>query len=367
MGIFKRDIEKVYAARAATELLTPRPAPQLAISSPWSPQDSLVTWAIDDALGGLLDRNVIPMTREIALRIPGVKRAHGIVCTQASEVPFFEMEGEARTSDQPRWLTNSASGVAPYHRMYGAASDWFFHGWACFGFTEDKDDCLHIPYGLWKMDPETGVVHVTSERVPVEYTAHLVAIPLGYGENGLLVDGADTIRQARNIEAAYQQRLDNPIPLTVLTISDERWDGWTDDEIVKFQTQWNEGRRRNSTAVKPASVSVDMPGQVQVDLYETGRNGVRIDIANHTGLPASAIEGVRQGGGGGGTEMRYTGVANGAARSELWDFGLAKRMVLAFEARMSLDDIVAPGRSIRGDLTSMLAIPTPPTNPTSED
>lgn len=362
MGIFGRDIKQVYAQRA----LTPPAKPPISISSPWSPQDTLVTWAVDDALGELLGRTELSLTREVALRIPGVKRAHGIVCTQVAEVPFFEMDHDVRTTDQPTWLTSSSSGVAPYHRMFGAASDWFFNGWACFGFTEAMDDCLHIPFGLWKMT-EGGVIEVTDERIPAEYLAHLVAVPLGYGENGLLVDGADTIRQARNIEAAYQQRLENPIPLTVLTLSDERWDSWGKEERVEFRDQWNEGRRKNSTALKPASVTVDMPGQVQVDLYETGRNGVRIDIANHTGLPASAIEGVRQGGGGGGTEMRYTGVANGAARSELWDFGLAKRMLLAFEARMSLDDVSPAGLSIRGDLTATQSIPAPNMNPASKD
>ena len=366
MGLFGRNIEQVYAARAATELLRPPAKPPVAISSPWSPQDSLVTWAIDDALGGLLDADAAPLNPDIAIRIPGVARAHGIVCTQLAGIPLFQMDGDARTKEQPRWLTTSDSGVSPYHRMYGAGSDWFWHGWACFGFTVDMSDCLHIPFGLWKVTDE-GYVVVEDERVPAEYTARLIAVPIGYHENGLLTNGADTIRQARNVEAAYQQRLENPIPLTVLTISDERWDGWTPEERARFRDQWNEGRRKNSTAMKPASVTVDMPGQVQVDLYETGRNGVRIDIANHTGLPASVLEGVRQGGGGGGTEMRYTGVANGAARSELWDFGLAKRMLLAFEARMSLDDVCEHGLSIRGDLSNMQAIPAAPTTPTSED
>ena len=83
--------------------------------------------------------------------------------------------------------------------------------------------------------------------------------------------------------------------------------------------------------------------------------------------PASILEGVRQGGSGGGSEIRYSGVQNGATRSELWDYGLARQMVLAFEARMSLDDVCGEGLSIRGDLTAELAAPNPVSNPTSED
>ena len=365
-SIFGRNIEQVYAKRAATEMLTPPAKPPVSIVSPWSPQDNIVTWAVDDALGGLLDRSVLPLTREIALRLPGVKRAHGIICRQLASIPFFQMDNDTRTTEQPEWLTSSQSGVAPYHRMYGAASDWFFNGWAAFGFTEDMTDCLHIPFGLWKIN-EHGIIEITDERVPAEYTDKIIAIPLGYGENGLLVDGADTIRQARNVEAVYQQRLENPIPLTTLEVDGAVYDQWDDPEIDEFLDQWIRNRTKHATAVHPSYVKVGMPGQVQVDLYETGRNAARLDIANHTALPASILEAVRQGGGGGGTEMRYQGVANGGARSDLWDFGLARGMMLAFEARMSLDDVCGDGLSIRGDLTAQNAIPAPNTNPTSED
>ena len=366
MGIFGRNIEKVYAERAATELLQRPAAPPLSITSPWSPQDTLVTWAVDDALGALLDRKQTALTREIALRLPGVKRAHGIICAQFAAIPFRQMAGDTPTAEQPSWLVTSQSGVAPYHRMFGAASDWFFHGWAAFGFTADRSDVMHIPFGLWKIN-DHGYIEATDERVPAEYTDMIIAVPLGYGENGLLVDGADTIRQARNVEAVYQQRLENPIPLTTLEVEGEVYDGWSDEELDDFLDQWITNRTKHATAVHPSYIKIGMPGQVQVDLYETGRNAARLDIANHTALPASIIEAVRQGGGGGGTEMRYQGVQNGGSRSDLWEFGMAKRMTLAFEARMSLDDVCDPGRSIRGDLTGMHAFPEPDTNPTSED
>lgn len=364
MGIWSKRIKERYTTPTATNR---------GIVSPWSPQTSLDVFTAD-ALSGLTGVGADQtLTREIALRIPGVKRAHGIVCAQFAGIPFFRMDGANRDTDQPRWLTTSDSGVAPYHRNFGAASDWFFYGWACFGFTanpaEDSDaDCLHVPFGLWWMD-ENGTIHCESEDVPSKYKAYIVAVPLGYGENGLLVDGKDTLNQARKIEEAYLNRLDNPIPLTVLTLEDNLYFGYNKRERAAIRDEWNDGRRKNSTALKPASMKVDLPGAaVETNLYESGRNAVRLDIANHSSLPASLLEGVRQGGSGGGTEMRYQGVGeNGASRSELWDYGPARRMTLAFEARMSLDDIVPSGRSIRGDLTNMFATPDPATTPTSED
>lgn len=364
MGIWSKHIDRVYAARSE-QLMPPASNPPISISSPWTPQDSLVTFAVDEALGGLLTEYGV-MTREQALRIPGVKRAHGIHVTQFAQIPWFRMRAEVRTKEQPRWLVTSDSGVAPYHRMFGVGSDLFFYGWALLGFTEDMDDCLHVPYGLWKVD-DHGRLEV-DEQIPARYRARPIAIPLGYGENGLLTDGIDTLKEARKIEAAYMDRLENPVPLTILGIPKDDWAGMTPQERVQYRDQWVEGRRKSATALKVAEWPVDMPGQVAVDLYESGRNAVRLDIANHTGTPAGLLEGTKQGGSQ--TDIQYTGVRNsvgGATRSELWDFGLAKRMMLAFEARMSLDDVCTPGLSIRGDISNQVEVPTPTTNPTSED
>ena len=364
MGIFSRQIEAAYAP-------APVAAPPLAISSPWSPQDSLVTFAVD-ALGGLADNPLARLTREVCLRVPAVKRAHGIHCTEFAAIEFYEMDGDNRVNDQPKWLTNGSSGVSPYHRRFGVGSDLFFWGWACVGFTDDLSDALHIPFGLWRIEDD-GTVWIDPDKISgkwAKYRARPVIIPLGFGENGLMVDGIDTVQEARQIEAAYMDRLGNPVPLTILDVPWDVWQGWDKTEREDFRNQWINGRRsaNGSTAMKPDTFGVDMPGAVEVNLYESGRNAVRLDIANHTSTPASLLEGVRQGGSGGGTEMRYTGVQNGASANELWRFGLARRMTLAWEARMSLDDVcTTPGRSIRGDLSSVFAIPEPTTNPTSED
>lgn len=357
VGIFSKLIGSSYAS------------PTLGISSPWAPQDALVSLALDDMLGGLLSTTVV-ITRDVALRIPGVKRAHGEHVGMFAETPFFEMDNDVRSAQQPAWLTNSASGIAPYHRMYGLGSDMFFNGWGCLGFTADMSDCMHIPFGMWDID-DNGYTRVSDDRIPEKYRARPVSIPVGYGENGLLVDGVDTLREARQIEAAYVDRLNNPVPLTVLGIPLDTWQGWTPDERKQYRDQYVEGRKGNNGAValKVAEFPVEFPDAASngVDLYESGRNANRLDIANHTSSPAWLLEGVRQGGSGGGTEVRYSGVANGAGREELWDTGLAKKFTLAFEARMSLDDVVPPGRSIRGDRTSRVSIPTPPSNPASED
>ena len=365
MGIFTRS-----KIGAAYDTYTRGAIAPLAVASPWAPTDDLTQFAVDQLYKDAAAAGDIPMTRDVALRVPGVKRAHGIHVRQFAANPFRLMDDKTPAAEQPKWLSSSRSGFSPYHRMHGLGSDFFFQGWGCLSFDRDPHDpdadCMHVPYGAWGIDPATGEVWADDSIVPAAYTRFPVAIPVGYGDNGLLVDGIDTLREARKIEAAYMDRLDNPIPLTVLSIPLDVWQGWTPKERREYRDQWAEGRKAGGVATKPDTWGVDMPGQVQTDLYETGRNAVRLDIANHTGTPASLLEGVSQGGSGG-SNIKYTGVGNGVTRNELWDLGNAKAFTLAFEARMSLDDICDPGLSIRADLTNMFALPEPNTNPTSED
>ncbi|QDZ14767.1 hypothetical protein [Humibacter ginsenosidimutans] len=364
MGIFTRSkIGKAY------ELSRSRATMPLAVASPWAPTDALTQFAVEQLFRDAVEGSDAPMVRDVALRIGGVKRAHGIHVRQFASIPFKLMDDATPAAAQPRWLTTSDSGVSPYHRMHGLGSDLFFNGWGCLSFNTDphdpEADCLHVPFGAWGIDPSTGEVWVDEDIVPADYTQFPVAIPVGYGENGLLIDAVDTLREARQIEATYKDRLENPVPLTTLGIPKDDWHQWTPEERRAYQTQWIEGRKKGGVAVKVAEYPVDYH-DTQVDLFESGRNAVRLDIANHTQTPASLLEGVSQGGSGT-SNVKYTGVANGASRNELWDFGLAKAFTLAFEARMSLDDICDPGLSIRGDLSNMFALPEPNTDPTSED
>lgn len=359
MGIFGRRIAAAYA---------PKPSVPIAVASPWQPTDLLTQITVDNLIASeMRETGIISVTRDIALRVPAVKRAHGIHCTLFAQTPFHQTDATGvPTAVQPEWLVNSQSGISPYHRKFGIASDLFFNGWAALGFNADRSDALHLPFGSWTVRSD-GSVDVDKAIIPEHYTAQVVVIPLGYGENGLLIDGVDTIREARLIESAYMDRLENPVPLTVLGIPKDVWESWTLEERKQYRDQWVEGRsgKNGSVATKVQEFSVDFPGEVPVDLYESGRNAVRLDIANHTGSDANLLEGVKQGGRGG-TEMRYSGVANGATRNEMWDYSKGKQFVLAFEARMSLDDVCGEGLAIRGDLSNFLSTPQPTAHSASE-
>lgn len=333
--------------------------------TPFSPQDSLTEitvsqlWPEHDTTKTLTDQT--------ALRIGPVKRSYEIVCGVLARMPWRQYDENGEVAKQPEWLVNSKSGIAPRSLRYGVVGDLFMHGWAVIGFELGEGgypvDAIHIPRGWWSMDSAGNIT--VDKAVNAKYTQRIVPIPLGYGSNGLMNDGIDALRDARAINFAYRDRIDNPIAQTILTVQAEEWRGWTKEEREEFRQLWIKGRQSSSgaTAMKPDFVTVDMPGALPTDLFESGRNANRLDIANHAGVPADLIEGSKQSGGG---DLHYSTEAGGAQRNELWDFGLAK-FADAIEARLSLDDVSPSGLSIRADSSHYLTSPNPTTPQTSED
>ncbi|HUG50384.1 MAG TPA: hypothetical protein VLZ78_05245 [Terrimesophilobacter sp.] len=344
----------------------------------YSPQDSIHSMFVADALPVAPDA----VTRDTAFRVPAVDRAHDVICSVIADMPWVAYDGTrmvrdaetgelepTRLEQQPEWLTNTKTGIPPYDLRWAVTSDLFMHGWAAIGFELGADglptDALHIPKALWSI--KDGTIQVNAQ-IDARYRQRVVPIRLGYGKNGMMVDALDDIKAARTIADAYRDRIENPIAHTTLTVEGDKWDGWSWSEREEMRQFWITGRaaKGGAVAMKPSWITADMSGQLPTDLFESGRNANRLDLANHAGLPASMLEGVRQGGSGGGTEMRYTGVQNGAQRSEVWDFGVRK-YAGAIAARLSLDDVCASGHLIRLDTSRFLATPAPPEQQRSED
>jgi len=325
VGIFGRNIGKAYG-----------PAATSAIVTPFAPQDALHTILVSELYPEHDTSKTI--TRDSALRIPAVKRAHDIHCSVLSRMPWRQYANDAEIAEQPAWLVNSRSGIGPRTLRWGVASDLFMSSWAAIGFTLDAGspvDALHIPFDWWGVDDKGNVVG--DERVPTQYRDLIVAIPLGYGSSGMLTDARTSMSAARAIEDAYLDRVENPIAHTDIVLSRDMWEAWDPDERSEFRRLYVEGRKTTNGAVslRPDFTTINYPGAIETTLFESARNGARLDIANHAGIPASLLEGSRQGGG---TDIKYSGVNNGAERNELWDYGLEK-YASAIEDRLSLDDV----------------------------
>lgn len=294
------------------------------------------------------------ITRAVALRVPEVKAAIRIHTNTVAKVQYAVHREGALAPDQPAWLTSTASGVSPHVRWKGVIADLFFDGWALLGAELGVDglpvDMIHIPFEFWKIDKD-GMVTVT-EGIPARYQQRLILIPLG--TNGILTDGIDSIRQARKLELARQARLDAPPAATELHITDTGKDGMTRDEKAALVQSYVDGRNKHSVSVTPSYLEIKERGTSgQLDLFESGMNSLRLQIALHAGIPAGLFEAGKEGGTG--SNITYSN-QNGES-SELWLFG-SSEFAYAITARLSMDDVVGPNAEVRADL-SALAYPAP--------
>ncbi|MDT0142789.1 hypothetical protein [Microbacterium sp. PRC9] len=288
------------------------------------------------------------ITPELALRVPEVKRALQAHTSLVAPLKFEVFKDGEKLTTQPYWVSNSSVfGVSPYVRQVGMVKDLFLFGQCLLGATVNEDDTvndfLHIPRSLWDHNGEGGFE--VNESIPLKFRQRLIWVPLG--SNGLLVDGIDSVRQARKLELARQARLDAPPAATELHITDPQKDEMTREEKAALVKSYVENRAKHSVSVTPSSIEVIERGTTgQLDLFEAGMNSLRLQLANHSGVPASFIEGAKEGGNGG--QMSYTNENNKA--SELWVFG-SSAYALAIASRLSMDDVVGEGAEVRADLS----------------
>jgi len=301
-------------------------------------------------LFGDLDPQIV--TEDIASRVPGLRRAHAAHCGLVASIPFAQYDKATRLAEQPSWLSTSQSGRSPYLRWMGITSDMFWWRWALLAAELGPDgypaDAIHVPQGFWSVD-ETGDIQVDEKVVEPRYRDRFIPIDLGI--NGVLTDGIDTIRSARWLEQAWQKRAENPVAQTELHLTEEIQLSRKDK--LKMARDYEEGRRAYATSVTPHNIEVKQHGIAAADLFESGRNAVRLDIANIALVPASLIEGAKNGSAG---EISYSNETT--KRNELYDFGTAL-FVNAIAARLSEDDVCPPGQSIRPELADLMQVPTP--------
>ncbi|MFJ4999896.1 hypothetical protein ACIP5T_17220 [Microbacterium sp. NPDC088619] len=239
--------------------------------------------------------------------------------------------------------------------MKQLVEELYFEGFGVLGCWLDTEDLVYdwitIPRNLWSIDRATQAISI-DESVPAQYRMRAVVVPLG--SSGLLVDGIDSIRQARKIELARQARLDSPPAATELHVTDSSYDGMELEETRALIQNYREGRKNSSISVTPSYIDVKERGiSGSLDLFEEAKNSVRIDLAMHTGVPLNFVGATKEGGGGG--NVQYQNV-NGEA-SELWTFGSAEYAV-AIAAALSADDVVGEGAEVRAD-ASAFAVPAP--------
>lgn len=298
-------------------------------------------------------------TRQAAMQVPAVSRARSILVGSIAGMPLLAHGPDAQPlAQQPGWLTSTSSPTPVWHRMAWTVDDLLFYGASLWTVERDGSgqitDAARVPYELWSIDTYQGEILVNGQPVPASQVLYIPG-----ADEGLLVKGGPSIKGARAIERAWVGRAQNPIPLIELhQLTDEQLD---EVEITDLVDSWSAGRTSPTGAVgfTDNRIEVRVHGNATTDLYEGARNASVLDLARHTNMPASLLDGSM-------STASLTYSTSEGKRSEFYDFTLPA-YTAPIEARLSQDDVVPAGQYLRFDLSALIQIPQPVTAPGTDD
>lgn len=336
--------------------LTGEPSPSLSTGAPSlaapGSGDSLAAAIVGDIFGAL-PKEVI--TRDVAQRVPELKRALSAHQALVAPLRFEKFDGDTKSPAQPYWVSScDYPGMSRYLSFKLLTAELFWEGIAVLACRLDTEgnvyDWVTVPRHLWSMDNATGQVTL-HESIPAEFRMRVVLVPLG--ANGVMADGIDSIRQARKLELARQNRLDAPPASTELHVTNAQFDEMTREEQAELIATYVANRNKYSVSVTKSFMEVKERGtQGQLDLFEDATASLSRSLAMHAGVPSAFVESSAKGGGG---AMSYSNETD--RQSELWTYGSAA-YAYAIVAALSGDDVVGPGAEVRADL-SHFSVPAP--------
>lgn len=322
---------------------------------------SLQSVAWSDVFGAAA---LTPVTEAEAMRVGPIKRGRALLHSLITPRPLVAINGAdfTRQPAQPRWLYRTDTAISPQHRLALILDDHLFHdssllvvnrGAASNGGLAPILDAIHCPRERWSLDDD-GTILVDGERAPADAVLWIPG-----PSYGLLYEAADEIRQWRTMGANINRRLASPTPSIILQDSENHL---LDEETRTMVQDVNEARRSpdGGTMYVPGGITATpVTANDDSGLYIAGRNGLRLDLANHMNLPASLLEGSL-------STASLTYSTSEGKRDELADLSL-DYWTTPITRRLSLDDVTPRGTLIRFDFGDLFAPTNAPTGATVED
>jgi hypothetical protein len=332
------------------------------IASPFATTNNLGVITLE-SLGFELPDSVAGVTRATALKVPAISKGRALLHSTIGRRPLRAYRGDQLVENQPTWLYRESGGVGPLYRTKAILDDLIFHEASLLIVRRGKPsedaplgvilDAVHCPYDRWSVDRD-GQILVDDRPTP---DGSVIWIP-GPGP-GLLAAASETIKASANMEKAWQSRVRNPMPAFILQ---EKVPGSLDEEEVKKYVAAVVKMRQNPDGAvmwSPAEIEVITKASEATDLFESGRNALRLDIANHMNLPASLLEGSQ-------STATLTYSTSEGKRNELFDYSLPF-YADPIEEAFSLDSVVPRGTRVRFDFSDFIAAAASPTGPITED
>ena len=295
------------------------------------------------------------ITRSEAMTIPGVYRARAILLSLIPDKPLNAWQGETKLGmeDGTRFLQRTPGILGPWQRMALTIDDLIFYPWSLW-LTErgaersgrkDILNAVHCPYERWRVN-EADLIEVKNRDGGWDVADEDEVILIPGPSEGFLAYAARTARGSVDLERAWVDRARNPSPITELHMTD---DTQLDDvEVTATRDSWVAARRaRNgAVAVTPSNIEVRSDhGTADASLMVEGRNSGRMDIASFFNMPGAILDATT-------AQASLTYVTQEGTRTSLYDLTLPY-WYRPIESRLSQDDIVASGRSVRFDFSTL--------------
>lgn len=333
-------------------------ASQVGVLTPFSEQTGLAR-----VIAAEIGYGVNGVSRAEAMSVPAIAKGrailHALIVPRPLRAYGTPADRAAAVDPQPAWLYRSDTGIAPQHRLACILDDLIFSD-ASLLLVKRSDadgttilDAVHVPRGRWSVD-EYGRVWIDGEVVD---PSAVVFIP-GPGP-GLLNMAAEHIRAARSVDAAWASRVRNPFPAMVLHEREDN--GMTQEEAKDYVAAVAAARRDPDNAVMfvPANIDLQAHQAETTDLFEGGRNALRLDFANFLNLPASLLDGSVSA-----ASLTYS--TQEGRRNELLDYSLSY-WCQPIETALSVDSVCPRGQRIRFDFSDLQATTAAPTGAQVED
>lgn len=331
-------------------------AARIPFASPMSPDGALEQFVWRDLMGD--DIRAAVNTRRGAMRLGPVTRGRNLLAGSGARCPLRDFTGDTLTPVQPSWLLQTDDGSSWQHRTLWTIDDHLFHGWSLWHLRLGADRFplagSHVQYEAWEVDDDNRLL---VGGVPVKNTDEWVLLP-GLHE-GILCDGLDVLRDARDLFAIVRDRLENNIPPVSLEAQPGA-DRLNRDEIDAVIASYKDARKRNGGVgyTNEWLKATFGKGNQDSDLLIEARNAAAVDLARLIGIHAGLVDATAPK-----ASLNYE--TQTGRNQEFIDFDLALYL-MPIEARLSMDDITPHGRRVVFD-TSVLSGVFSPTGPATED
>lgn len=343
--------------RSAATVLDSRAASrQVGVLSPFSTVQAQPPFVVQDIAKLWGSEVVLPLTRLEAMRIPSVAKARALLHSLIATRPIRSYRGVDLAPDQPTWTYRSDTGIDPARRMRDILDDHFFAEASLIAWKRSPEtgailDGIHVPYDIWNVDDD-GQILINDRPVPAEAVCWIPGPWMG-----LLVHGASTLRAARDMDEAWMKRVRYPMP--PLELHQVEADNMTAEEAKAFVVAAENALNGSGVFFTDHRIESKDHSGGTTDLFESGRNALRLDIANLLNIPAAMLEGSV-------AEASLTYSTQEGKRNELFDYTIPY-WTAPIEQALSQDSVVPRGQRIRFDFTDLLTPATAPTGPTVED